>query len=544
MTADLETRLGDPYDPANPLGTRRVLDADEGHAVSAEMESLLESIGFGAEYVPAALGGRFTTVARLIDSMRPVFARDSALGLGYGLTTFMAGLNVCSAGDAAQRREFADTVLAGGRVSVAYHEFAHGNDFTGNECRAVADGEGYRLQGRKELINNADRADLAVVFARTGEGSGPRDHSLFLVRPHADGVRVLPRYQTLGLRGCRLSGFEFDGLAVPAEDRIGEPGRAAEIALRSFQVSRCVAAGTALGPVEESLFLVLRFALNRSLYSRTVSDLPHAQAVLADAFTDLLLADVMVAATARDLHTDPDGAGPRCAAVKYLVPRVLEDAMASLSVVLGARFYLRNGDWAPFGKHYRDLPALAIGHAGGVSCQLAILPQLRRLTRLDRADLSDVVDETGEELPPLELDALTLRARRGDRSLATLSGELDRTPGAPGTAPIREALDELCRSAARLEPADSGVTAPAPALRLTEDYCLLVAASAVLGHERRSGDSPWTRRARERLAYRLGRGPATTSPDLTRDVFTELHDRARAGRGFDPGGRPVARRLD
>lgn len=579
MTAatTLESALGNPYEPGNPAGAARVLEADEAGVLPAEAEAVLDAYGYPAHYVPASEGGRLTSVPDLVRTIRPVFARDAALGLGHGLTTFMAGLNVMAAGHAGQRREVADRILGGERISVAYHEFAHGNDFTGNDCTARAASGGYVLSGRKELINNAHRAGSAVAFVRTDESIGPRSHSLFHVPLDLPGVSRLGRYPTLSVRGCTLAGLGFDGVAVGAEHLIGEEGGGAEVALRSFQVSRCVAAGAGLGPVEESLFLVLTFARGRALYGRTVLDLPHARAVLAEAYADLLTAEAMVLDTAAALHVDPRSAGPRCAAVKYLVPRMLEEVMNSLAVVLGARFYLRSGPWAAFGKHYRDLPALAIGHAGGASCQLAILPHLRRLTAVrgdgatepfvDRATstwspiAASRAGSAGQppfDLPPLDLSALALRPAGTDPALSrlyrslmggTTSGSAAGAVSGPADAAVGAAVDRIARAlrtleedSARLPVAHTGVTAPVAAFALTERYALLLAASAVRAVA--DGETGWTRLATARLADRLeGRRPKRATHGVD-ELVEDLCRRADAGLGFDLAGRPVSRRLD
>ncbi|OLT37179.1 hypothetical protein BJF84_07540 [Rhodococcus sp. CUA-806] len=169
----LDTLLGDPYDPDNAYGVTGVLEADERREIMAGTRSVLDSYGFGAEFVPTALGGRFTSTERLIQLLRPVFGRDASLGLGYGLTSFMAAVNVYAAGRHDQKAAVAATLMSGTPISVAYHELDHGNDFGANALQATEDADIYRLNGTKSVINNADRSASAVVFARTGaSGSG------------------------------------------------------------------------------------------------------------------------------------------------------------------------------------------------------------------------------------------------------------------------------------------------------------------------------------------------------------------------------------
>lgn len=545
----LEERFGDPYQGSNPLGQSAIVAADERAELAAGAEALLDDFGLGAEFVPRELGGRLVEVDALVRRLRPIFRRDAALGLGYGVTSFMAGLNVWLGGSEVHRKSLAELLLGGRKVAVGYHELARGNDLTANEFTARRDGESLVLRGRKEVINNADRADAAVLFARTADRAGGRSHSLLLVE--LDGLdpgrfERLPRLRTLGLRGCRLAGLRFDGCAVDGSALVGELGTGTDLALRSFQVSRCVMAGAGLGVLDAGLFAVLRFALARTLYGRPVAALPHARATLAGAFADLLTADALVTTTSRALHLIPGSGSVYAAATKYLVPLLLEDAMNALSVILGARFYLREGEYAGFGKHIRDLPPLGIGHAGGVSCQLTMLPQLpRRLRRLgDRAPAA--LFAVGAPLPGLDLTKLRLLGPAGDPLLATLREDLATLPGTPALATIATALDDLVTEVAAVPARELGVQASPAALACTERYSLLLAAAATTGYRRHNpAELPWLSLALSRLAARLAPAPTLPAvpPDIEEALLADLVTRAEQGFGFCLDRDPVHRSL-
>ena len=541
----LDTLLGDPYDPDNEFGVGRVLDADERREITAGTVELLGDHGFGAEFVPTALGGRFTSAEQLVHLMRPIFGRDASLGLGYGLTSFMAAVNVYAAGRDDQQRTVADTLISGRPISVAYHEVDHGNDFGANELLATRIADNYFLNGTKTVINNVDRARSAVVFARTGtSGFGGREHSLFLVDlEQPQSPQPTPRHLSMALRGCRLGGLEFRDTQVAASDMIGAPGTAIETALTSFQVSRCVAAGAGLGPVDESLFAVMSFSARRRLYSRYLSDLPHVRSTLAASFADLLAAECMVADSANTLHLRPAFGSAHSAAAKYIVPRILESTMSDLSVVLGARFYLRTGPYALFGKHFRDFAALAIGHAGGAACQLAILPQLKRLTK--RGDATEAA-VPGTDMAPLRFGSLRMFAPGPDPVLNRLRVTLESEPVHPALTEVwpilLQALTELRSASAELAPQDLGVSSSAAALHLTEQYSLLLVAAAVV--DRLLGDAPsWAVLALYRTAERIGGMRLEPPKHVVLETFTDLLRRTSEGRAYDLRERSVPRTM-
>ncbi|MFD5753189.1 acyl-CoA dehydrogenase [Streptomyces sp. NPDC127033] len=554
--AEVDRRLGDPTDEANELSYARLIEADEAGELSGAGERALGELKLGADFVPRAESGGLERLDTLVRVMRQVFRRDVSLGLGYGVTSFMAAVNVWAAGDAAQRARLARILTGGGRISVAYHELAHGNDFVRNEFEArPADGGGYLLNGAKQVINNAGRADAWVLFSRTSPAPGSRSHSVLLVERDGldpDTWRVLPRYDSVGVRGCHLSGLRFDDTPVPASALVGETGKGVETALRAFQITRAALPGMAVGTTDTALRTVVRFALGRRLYRTSVMEIPHAKATLSGAFTDLLTCDSLSLAATRAVHLLPEQAGVLAAATKYLVPKLLTDAMRELSIVLGARFYVRDGEYGIFQKHLRDLPVLSLGHAGSAACQATIIPQLSRLAR--RSWFSDqpapaALFRPRADLPDIPYDRLTLASGRDGLS-ATLVAAADIPPGA---APEERAVHELTlqlvdelrqiQEAGRaLAPEDRTALARPAAFALADRYAVLLAAASAIGVRQQAArdggdaflaDPAWLAAALHRLVRRLGRRPAELPASVDARMHEEVLRRFHARSGYD-----------
>jgi alkylation response protein AidB-like acyl-CoA dehydrogenase len=524
----LEERLGDPFDAANPAGYAAVLAADEAGTVPAHATAVLDEWCAGAEFVPVSLGGRFSSVDELVRRLRPVFRRDAGLGLGYGLTSLMAGLPVYAAGSETQRDRLARLLLRGRPVSVAFHELEHGNDISAAGLAARRDGDDWFVTGEKHVINNAQRAPAALVLARTAADRTEQAHTLLLL-DDLDGLpperfRRLPRFRTAGLAGCRLAGLRFEDCPVPAGAAVGRVGMGVPITLTAFQVSRCATAGAATSLLEAALDAVLRFAQERRLYGRAVVDLPHARSQLVGAYADLHLAQAMATTAARALHLHPESGARYAAAAKYLVPLVVEAALTDLAVVLGARSYLREGEYAVVGKHLRDAAGVSIGHAGGVSCALTVLGQLPGLRPAQAAASTELF--TGTPLPELDLSRLRMIGSRADPLMRTTIDVATAESAAPRhDTETRARLRSLAAAAAAiggdaaaLPPASRGVEADRRALELADRYTRLVAAAGCLGRYAaaapgdEAGSREWLAAVLRRLASRRGRsvrpGPA------------------------------------
>ncbi|MFE6668770.1 acyl-CoA dehydrogenase family protein [Streptomyces sp. NPDC057697] len=560
--AELERRFGDPADPANPVGAQRLLAADEAGELSVDGEQLLDDAVLTADFVPVDLGGRLTRIDTLARVLRPVFRRDVALGLGYGVTSFMAAVNVWTAGNEEQRRGLAELLLGGARVSVAYHELAHGNDFVRNGFLARPEPGGHRLHGRKEVINNAERAAAFALFARTDDAPGSRSHSVLLAERDAldpARFRTLPRYPTAGVRGCRISGLEFDDCPVPAGALVGEPGQGVELALRSFQITRSALPGMALGAADTSLRTVVGFARGRQLYRRSVLEIPHARDTLSDAFLDLLICDSLSLTATRAVHLLPEETSVYAAVVKYLVPRMLTETMHDLSIVLGARFYVREGEFGIFQKHVRDLPVLSLGHAGSAACQATVIPQLARLARrswFSGEQAPAALFEPRTALPAVPFERLTLASGRDSLSASLVAARDETADGSPEEQAVRtltlRMADELRRiqqDSLALSPQDRTALAAPTAFALVDRYAVVLAAAAVLGVRRAAradgtdpflADPAWAAAALHRLARRLGQRPADLPGGCAERVHREVLRRFQEHRSYDLYDTPLA----
>lgn len=437
----LEKHLGDPLNPAGLFSFKKIMALDEREIYPSELLQYLHDWNFNLFYIPEALGGKLASFEEMLALGRVIARRDLSIAI-TDAHTLLGSIPVWISGTDAQKEALANLIRNRKAGCLAVTEKEHGSDLLSAEVTAVKTAGGYLLSGTKWPINKATQTDMLCVLAKTDETDrNSRSLSIFLVEKtelptgsydHTD--KIL----TLGIRACDISGIRFHDAPLAENTRIGREGDGLEITLKGFQITRTLCAGLALGAMDTALRTTLRFALERKLYGSTVFELPHAKQTLVNAFTDLLIADCMAIFTARAMHVVPEQLSVLSAIVKYFVPTTAETVIRDLSVILGARFYLREShDFGVFQKVIRDNAIISLFDGSTIINLHALTLQLKSLCRrrvpgdTRRQDMDKRLADIfclDRELKPFQYDRLDLFSKGNnlvlqglDNTITTLS---------------------------------------------------------------------------------------------------------------------------
>lgn len=540
----LERLLGDPFAPENAFSFKNAVALDEREEYPAQACQLLDALKVSDYYIPSDLGGELKSFEEFINVLRVIARRDLTVAIAHG-KTYLGAVATWVGGSREQQRRLVEIIKSGSQIALALTERLHGSDLLASEVEAKSVAGGYALSGEKWLINNATRGHALTVFAKTGGSADPRGFSLFLVEK-GDGAhrtfKTLPKIKTHGIRGADISGISFDNTFLPEDAVIGQVGAGLEIMLKAFQLTRTVITGLSLGAADTALRVALDFALARKLYGDSVFAIPHARRLLCDAFIDLLICECLTIASARSIHVEPEQMSLRSAIGKYLVPTMVEKLLKSLSVVLGARQYLRQEHChGIFQKVYRDNAILSLFDGSTVVNLHAIALQLGHLTRRSehanerQSELSNRlarIFSLTQPLPDFDPAALTLHNRGRDSILQGFALSLEKLSSlsSPSSIAPKDTRDSatlaLIESRARAIMAevesqcefitaslkDSAFNKSPEMFEQAERYCLLEAAACcvhlwvhnreTLGEFFEQGD--WLVLSLERLLVRLG----------------------------------------
>ncbi len=296
----LEDRLGEF---CRRLRAERVDESDE-HAATREYIRRLAAAGFCKLVVPGRFGGEFEQVsATAICLARQWLARES----GACDTAFvMQGLGsypVALAGSPSLQQSLLPRVARGEVIcAFALTEPGAGSDVSGMQTVAEPDpAGGVRLRGHKTFISNAGIADSYVVFAREAEPGpdGKPRFGAFWLAGDADGLFV----DAIEVTAPHPIGtVHFDGVQVPAEQRLGAPGEGLRIALGNLDQFRATVGAAALGITDRAIEESAEHLRERVQFGRPLAKQQGLRFAMAELAAEHVAAQLMVyrAAAARD----------------------------------------------------------------------------------------------------------------------------------------------------------------------------------------------------------------------------------------------------
>ena len=208
-----------------------------------------------------------------------------------------------------RRARMLDALASGEALAVLAHE-EDGGWFDPRTASAEAEGEGWRLRGRKARVYHAPMARWLLVTARTADGLG-----VFVVDADADGVRLRPMPT---VDSQRAADIEFD-LALPADARLGEGDATAAL---DEALDRGIAAlcADALGVLDRTLAATVQYARDRRQFGVPIGSFQALQHRMADMYMQGEQARSMTyRATSASLQGDPGARRQAVSGAKVIV---------------------------------------------------------------------------------------------------------------------------------------------------------------------------------------------------------------------------------
>ncbi len=232
-----------------------------------------------------------------------------------------------------------------------------GSDAANLAVGARKSGNGYVLRGEKTSMSFAGEADVALVFARTGEpGSGARGVSGFFVELDQPGI-TRTRFDDLGTRAVSRGSVFFDDVFVPSECLLGDEGRGFSQIMAGFDYSRALIALECHGAARASLDEAWAYTGEREAFGVPIAQYQGVTFPLAEAETQLTMLKLLSFNTLwlRDAGKPHTAEAAMC---KWYGPKTAVDVIHQCLLTHGHYGYTMN---LPHQQRLRDVMGLEIG---------------------------------------------------------------------------------------------------------------------------------------------------------------------------------------
>jgi isovaleryl-CoA dehydrogenase len=318
-------------------------------------------------------GGGLDPVATVI-VMEEMSRADPGFALSYLAHEVLFVHNFFNSGNADQRARYLNNVVSGEWIAgMAMTEPEVGTDVLGMRTLAVRKGDRYVLNGTKQFITNGPYGQLFLVYAKTDPKK--KDISAFLVESSYTGFSVGKKESKLGMRASPTSCLVFEDMEVPAENLLGEEGRATVHMMRNLEIERVTLAAQSVGIALRCVEEMGRYAVaQRKSFGKALIEHGQIQRLVGDSYAETEAARALVYHVAHQI--DPQARRSLgAAAAKLFAPTVGEHVARAAIQVLGGYGYCRD---YPVERMLRDAILLSIGGGTNEAMQKNIARDLMR----------------------------------------------------------------------------------------------------------------------------------------------------------------------
>jgi alkylation response protein AidB-like acyl-CoA dehydrogenase len=238
-----------------------------------------------------------------VDAVSAALAIEE-LGWGCGSTALAIAAHnglgcapIALFGTEALKRRFLPKAMDGqnGLAALALTEPGAGSDLQGGvRTRAVRQGDEWVIDGAKMWCTNASLADFIVTLVRTNPQGGSHSLSLIVVPTSSSGLHIGPAEKKMGLNGSPTHAVAYEGVCVPADYLLGEPGQGLSQTLAVLDGGRIGIGALAVGLAQAAFEVAVRYARERQAFGKPIADNQAIQWMLADAATEIQAARMLV----------------------------------------------------------------------------------------------------------------------------------------------------------------------------------------------------------------------------------------------------------
>ncbi|MCI5071952.1 acyl-CoA dehydrogenase family protein [bacterium] len=333
-------------------------ERDESREFPMEICKKLGELGLMGLTVEEKFGGSEMDVTSFAIVVEEVAKVDGSVALTIASHNGLCCGHISLAGNDEQKQKYLPKLASAEHLGAwCLTEPDSGSDALAMKTTATLDGDDYIINGSKMFITQGSVAQTYVVITNTiieGEDKGP---SAFVVERNSSGLTPGKPEDKLGLKSSDTASVSFDNVRVSKANLLGEVGQGFKDALKILDKGRVVIGAMALGLGKAALEEATKYSIERTAFGKPISKFQAIQWKLADAATELEVADVLLK-RASSLHDQKKYAKKESSMAKLYASEAAWRACNMAIQVHGGYGYVSE---YPVERFYRDVKLCEIG---------------------------------------------------------------------------------------------------------------------------------------------------------------------------------------
>ena len=261
----------------------RARDNDRAEKFDRELASMLGEMGYLGAPVAEAYGGRGLDYVAYGLIVEQIGRGDSAARTVVSVQTSLVCGSIERWGTEEQKQRWLPSLCSGEALGCfGLTEPDTGSDAASLRTRAERTDGGWVLNGQKMWISLGNFAEVALIFAQTEPGSGPKGLACFLVPTASDGFSTQEIHGKLGLRASDTASIALDGVEVPDDAMLGAVGEGFKVAMSALDSGRYSVAAGCVGICDGCVDSSVAYSTERQQFGVPLARFQLVQELIAD----------------------------------------------------------------------------------------------------------------------------------------------------------------------------------------------------------------------------------------------------------------------
>ncbi|WP_419168152.1 acyl-CoA dehydrogenase family protein [Halobacteriovorax sp.] len=232
------------------------------------------------EYGGAGMGALSATIV-----MEEFGKACASSTLSYLAHSILCVNNIENNASKEQKEKYLPKLITGEHIGcMGMSEPEYGSDAVGIQTKAEKKNDHYLLNGTKMWITNAQYADIAYVYTRTGKER--KNLSTFILEKDKGHFDFGSPIHKMGMRASPTGELIFDNAKVGLEQLVGNEGDSIYHMMKNLEIERITIAGISLGIAQACVDQCIKYANERSQFGKNIGEYQMIQKMIAEMATE------------------------------------------------------------------------------------------------------------------------------------------------------------------------------------------------------------------------------------------------------------------